>query len=99
MAIGKCRKLPVVHDFIQFRGYSNLDEVLAFLGSAGSVERFLHDGIPTVELRIHTLEDGVRKDVRHVASEDDYILKGVSGEFWPIKDEIFRSTYEIISDD
>lgn len=100
MTIGKCRKLPIEHPFIQFRGYLNLDEVLAFLGNAGSIERFLHDGVPTVELRIHTLEDGVRKDVRHVASEDDgdFILKGVVDEFWAVKPYVFNKSYVILSD-
>lgn len=37
---------------------------------------------------IHTLE-GI-----HYASATDWIARGVKGEFWPIKDEIFRLTYE-----
>jgi hypothetical protein len=31
-------------------------------------------------------------------SEGDWIVTGVKGEFYPIKDEIFRMTYEPVSD-
>lgn len=33
----------------------------------------------------------------HECSEGDYIIKGVEGEFYPIKKEIFEKTYEIIN--
>ena len=32
----------------------------------------------------------------HRAEPDDYIIRGVAGEFYPIKPEIFRQTYEVI---
>jgi len=31
-------------------------------------------------------------------SEDDWIITGVQGEFYPCKDEIFKETYEFVSD-
>ena len=33
------------------------------------------------------------------ASKDDYIIKGVQGEFYPCKPDIFEQTYEIVSGD
>jgi hypothetical protein len=30
------------------------------------------------------------------ASEGDYIIKGVNGEFYPCKPEIFKKTYELV---
>lgn len=30
----------------------------------------------------------------HSVSEGDWIVKGIKGEFWAVKDEIFRATYE-----
>lgn len=42
-------------------------------------------------LRIHTLE-GIM-----TANKGDYIIRGVLGEFYPCKPEIFNSTYEVIS--
>lgn len=32
------------------------------------------------------------------ASPGDYIIKGVKGEFYPCKKDIFAQTYEIIDD-
>lgn len=45
-------------------------------------------------LNVPTLEDGGDKRVKHVASMGDYIIKGVQGEFYPCKPEIFVQTYE-----
>lgn len=42
-------------------------------------------------LGIRTLE-GVM-----TVSEGDFIIKGVKGEFYPCKEEIFRLTYESLS--
>lgn len=39
-------------------------------------------------VHIHTLEGP------HLIDEGDWIVKGIKGEFWPIKDDIFRETYE-----
>ena len=45
------------------------------------------------ELVIATLEDG-ESIARHVASVGDFIIKGVAGEFYPCKPDIFDKTYE-----
>lgn len=34
----------------------------------------------------------------HVANIGDYIIKGVQGEFYPCKPDIFKETYEIVED-
>ena len=47
-------------------------------------------------LDIPTLEDGSDKRARHVASLGDYIIKGVQGEFYACKPDIFKLTYEVI---
>ena len=44
--------------------------------------------IPRVGLVIHTLEGD------HYASPGDYIIKGINGEFYPCKPDIFAKTYE-----
>ena len=41
---------------------------------------------------IHTLEGDM------VANIGDWIIKGVNGEIYPCKDDIFRKTYDIIED-
>lgn len=45
------------------------------------------------ELHIKTLEDGSKNQVEHIASEGDMIIKGVDGEFYPCKPDIFKKTY------
>lgn len=44
---------------------------------------------------IGTLEDGnpETSQVKHIATEGDYIIKGIRGEFYAIKPEIFHETY------
>lgn len=46
------------------------------------------------ELDIVTLEDGSDGRAKHVATEGDWIVKGVQGEFYAIKPGIFAATYE-----
>ena len=31
---------------------------------------------------------------KHICSKGDYIIKGVQGEFYPWKPDIFKQTYE-----
>lgn len=40
---------------------------------------------------IHTLEGG------HLVGVTDWVAKGIKGEFWPIKDDIFQATYEPVT--
>jgi len=72
------RKKPVVIEAIQFTG--NFDEIEKCIG--GDAE--LRDG----ELVVATLEGPLR------ASLDDWIIKGIKGEFYPCKPDIFEATYE-----
>lgn len=83
----KYKKKPVVIEAIQFTR-DNWNEIVAFTGGAAvniTIER-RPDGKCTCI--IPTLEGD------HIASEYDYIIKGVNGEFYPCKPEIFRKTYE-----
>ena len=47
------------------------------------------------EMIIPTLEDGSKSQVKHIATLGDYIIKGVQGEFYPCKPDIFALTYEV----
>jgi hypothetical protein len=33
-----------------------------------------------------------------IANINDWIIKGVNGEFYPCKPDIFKKTYDIVSD-
>jgi hypothetical protein len=74
------RKKPVVVEAIQFDG--NFDELEQFVG--GDSE--FRNG----ELVIATLEGAMR------ASPKDWIIRGVNGEFYPCKPDIFEKIYERI---
>ena len=78
----KYRKKPVVIEAIQWTG-KNLSEIDNFMG--GIVEN------KETTLVIHTLEGDMK------ASIGDYIIKGVNGEFYPCKPDIFAKTYEEVT--
>jgi hypothetical protein len=91
----KFRKKPVVIDAIQFiyteEGIAKIKE---FCGSAlGNVRKERHMSA-LGEAEICTLEDGAYLKVIHIATEGDWIIKGVQGEFYACKPDIFESTYE-----
>jgi len=76
------KKKPVVIEAIQFTG--NFDEIEKFVG--GDAE--LRDG----KLVVATLEGPLN------ASLDDWIIKGIKGEFYPCKPDIFDATYERVGE-
>lgn len=78
----KYRKKPVVIDAVQWTG-GNAIEILEFAGA--HIIGGIKDGEP---FNIKTLEG------HHVASVGDFIIKGVHGEFYPCKPDIFSKTYE-----
>ena len=80
----KYRKKPVVIEAMQFNGAWTGDgtDVLNWLGKGGEWS------VEDQALKIHTLE-GVM-----TANKGDFIIKGVAGEFYPCKPDIFAATYE-----
>ena len=98
-------KKPVVVNAIKWDGSrKSTKEVLEFMGQTIdtklqiSCDKF-DDYVSLVNkegLTIHTLEDGDDKRAKHVASIGDYIIKGVKGEFYPCKPDIFEATYELL---
>ena len=90
--IKRYKKKPVVIGAVQWDGF-NLEEVKNFVGKDLSYEIFdeawkIGAAIPRVILTIHTLEGD------HIVRINDYIIKGVHGEFYPCKPAIFAETYE-----
>ncbi len=45
-------------------------------------------------MHILTLEDGPNGEAKHVADPGDWIIRGIKGEFYPCKPDIFEATYE-----
>jgi hypothetical protein len=90
----KYQKKPVVIEAIQWTG-DNLKQIIDFTGLHPSAEQWVSQGWEHYEevvkvngLKIFTLEGPM------MASVGDYIIKGVKGEFYPCKPDIFALTYE-----
>lgn len=93
----KFRKKPVVVDAVQLN-WKNWNEICDFLGDiidaknpGRNTEEFSDtcgESSPFIELTIPTLEGN------HLARHGDWIIKGVRGEFYPCKPDIFEETYE-----
>ena len=77
--ITKYRKKPVVVEALEWTG-ENMAEISKFSGELWKCK----DGC----LLVPTLEGDMK------ASKGDYIIKGVKGECYPCKPDIFKETYE-----
>lgn len=99
----KFRKKPVVIDAIRWLGTERCltEDVLPFIADGHADFEHLprapddphvHNGIgftpPDGNLFIPTLEGTM------TASPGDWIIRGVKGEFYPCKPDIFEATYE-----
>lgn len=91
----KFKKKPVVIDAIHWLyGVTPEAELRKFCeGNLGEIRMARHPGA-VAEAEIGTLEDGVTLTVKHIATSGDYIIKGVQGEFYACKPDIFELTYE-----
>ena len=78
----KYRKKPVTIDAVKFNG-TNQNEIADFVGNSLHITP---DGL----VSIHTLEGTM------AVSCGDYVIKGVQGEFYPCKPDIFEQTYDEI---
>jgi hypothetical protein len=74
----KFRKKPVIVEAVQWTG-RNDQEINKFAAPHGVYKR---------EVIIQTLEGVMRGQV------GDWIIRGVKGEFYPCKPDIFAATYE-----
>lgn len=85
--IKKYRKKPVVIEAVEFKGFENIEEVQKFM--KGNIKlNFPSDNENDVHMLIETLEGTM------IAKVGDYIIKGVNGEYYPCKSDIFHKTYE-----
>lgn len=85
----KYKKKPVVIEAVKWNG-DKISEVTDWISKAldrGVIMRFGN------EVKIHTLE-GIM-----TASSGDYIIKGINGEIYPCKPDIFDKTYDIVKED
>lgn len=102
------RKKPVVIDAVQWEGtdsVKNIKEMQLFLGCKEF--DFTPENDYKVETETYIMKlwrssgsEGCRLYIKTMegtmeAHSGDYIIKGVKGEFYPCKPDIFEATYEV----
>lgn len=90
----KYRKKPVEIDAVQLH-MSNMEPLIEQMRRDGyEVESFSQPPMRAISgIKIKTLE-GVMQ-----ANFGDWIIKGVQGEYYPCKPDIFEKTYDLVSED
>lgn len=83
----KSTKKPVTIECVKWDG-ENIEEIKSFAGYA----YIGGENDSDKKLVISTLEGDM------LASVGDYIIKGVKGEFYPCKPDIFENTYDIVDE-
>ena len=79
----KFRKKPLVIEAIQYLGDVNFNLIRLFVSNNTPLHH-----IGDEKFHISTLEGG------HDVGPGDWIIKGIKGEFYPCKPDIFEKTYE-----
>ena len=99
--MAKYRKKPVVIEAMQLR-WDNWSEMCDFIGKENFDKGFCgcfidwegnatdDASFSTMGLKIPTLEGEM------LGRQDDFIIKGINGEFYPCKPDIFEATYEAV---
>ena len=85
------RKKPICIEAVQFTR-RNWGEIQSFTNNTAHtlwIERRINGNCTCI---IPTMEG------QHIAIENDWIIKGVKGEFYPCKPEIFDKTYELVGE-
>lgn len=87
----KYRKKPLIVEAIQWDGYINQTQMNCLYDWGLQTYNVAHqweDGSNRVDIYIHTLEGMMECDV------GDFIVKGIEGEFYPVKESVFLKSYE-----
>lgn len=93
--MSKFRKKPVVIEAVKYDGtVQSQQEVLDFTGLSAENAKSIYwrDTLKGGEIVIRTLEGDL------IASEGDWIIRGIKGEVYPCKPDIFAATYEPVTE-
>ena len=87
------RKKPVVIDAIEWQGQPPgfVADSLEVSRDLFSMRPFYRPDLPPAKLQVKTLEGMVE------AAMGDWIIKGIAGECYPCKPDIFDKTYERVT--
>src|SRR5690606_38680753 len=98
--MARYRKKPVEIDAVQWDGTADgATRIIDWILASGATATYTcsnpdrcaeHDGDTPHSIAIRTLEGTMSADL------GDWIIKGVAGEFYPCRDDIFRATYEAV---
>lgn len=94
----KYRKKPVVIDAIQWSG-ENHREMFDFLTNYENTTKYMQTSGENFYIDHNKVQGGLiikTLEGEHIANIGDYIIKGVKGEFYPCKPDIFEQTYEMV---
>lgn len=86
MSVKKAKKKPVEIEFMQFKDMGNVDDIETWT-NLKAVYDYGNDG---KVMYIDTLEGIITANI------GDYIVKGVNGEFYPVKPDVFEKSYELL---
>ena len=87
----KYRKKPVVIEAELFDGLDSYLRIVDWMKASGNTQAMANEvRYETPIMLIPTLEGTM------AANSGDYIIRGVKGEFYPCKPEIFEATYEAV---
>lgn len=92
MPAQRYRKRPVVIEALQWDGTEeSMDEVANFVMAPNVGDQDISGQLAgDIHIVIHTLEGDMRADV------GDFVIRGVKGELYPCKPDIFAATYEAV---
>ncbi len=110
MVVSKFRKKPVVIEAVQVRAADFNGETFDRSPFSDDPEWLIdalkkqmitihHSDRDYALWRINTLEDGPNGEAKHIAEPGDWIIKGVHGELYPCKPDIFEKTYDPMPDE
>lgn len=92
----KARKKPVVIEAVRFLGFSELGGEVRFSSRPEWLTKEFGKSVLFFDkpktLTIKTLEGAMLAEI------GDYIIRGVNGELYPCKPDIFEKTYDIIEE-
>lgn len=92
----KARKKPVIVECIQWTG-DNLQEIRDFVGDYLFELKTQTINLKKQEVKERTTGIKIKTlEGNHLCNIGDYIIKGVQGEFYPCKPDIFKETYEVL---
>lgn len=85
--INKARKKPVEIEFVEYKDGINIVDLYDW--SNEQIELVFESDTQQKRLYVNTLEGDM------LVNKGDYIIKGVNGEVYPCKPDIFHKTYEV----